>query len=238
VRYDDLHSSYHKRGGTSISATDRWTHCVHKSGEDPLGQGDGPSLLCWAKTITSFSSIVIEYAPAHPNRALVAHTTNNLVLWKMNASMLESCDLVNIHTLKHGTCPPTHSSGSTQIYFFVISAAATQFIENCGILDFNTTFSGDHRPLYIDIGILRLLGYPVKGTMRALERDLQLNDPRLVDAYQASLIQQLINHNVGIRVDALYAVDLSIWFSHHETRFSAIDRDVERAMKCAANCCR
>jgi hypothetical protein len=46
--------------------------------------------------------------------------------------------------------------------------------------------------------------------MRALERDLQLNDPRLVDAYQASLIQQLIKHNVGIQVDDLYAIDPSI----------------------------
>jgi hypothetical protein len=58
--------------------------------------------------------------------------------------------------------------------------------------------------------------------MRALERDLQLNDPRLVDAYQASLIQQLINHNVGIRVDAIYAIDPSIWSIHHETRVNAI----------------
>jgi hypothetical protein len=74
--------------------------------------------------------------------------------------------------------------------------------------------------------------------MRALERDLQLNDPRLVAAYQASPIQQLINHNVGIRVDALYTIYPSIWAGHHETRLNAIDCDVERATKCAANYCR
>jgi hypothetical protein len=32
-------SSYHKRGGTVIFATDRWTHIVHKSGEDSTGAG-------------------------------------------------------------------------------------------------------------------------------------------------------------------------------------------------------
>jgi hypothetical protein len=53
----------------------------------PLGQVDGISLICWAKTITSFLSIVIEYAPAHPDHALVALTTNNLVLWKMSTSL-------------------------------------------------------------------------------------------------------------------------------------------------------
>jgi hypothetical protein len=72
------------------------------------------------------------------------------------------------------------------------------------------------------------------GSILTLERDLQLNDPCLVDTYQASLI----HHNVGIRVDALYAIDPSIWASHHETQFNTIDRDVERAVKCAANCCR
>jgi hypothetical protein len=32
-------SSYHRRGGTAISATNRWTHHVHKSGEDATGAG-------------------------------------------------------------------------------------------------------------------------------------------------------------------------------------------------------
>jgi hypothetical protein len=78
-----------------------------------------------------------------------------------------------------------------------MSAAASEFIFRCGILDFNTLFSSNHLPLYIDIDILCLLGYPVYGTIRALERDLKLNYPRLIDAYQETLIQQLLNHNVG-----------------------------------------
>jgi hypothetical protein len=90
-----------------------------------------------------------------------------------------------------------------------VSSAALSFIFRCGILDFNTLFLSDHSPLYIYIDILRLLGYPVYGTIRALERDLKLDDPHLVNAYQATLIQQLINHNSGPRVDAFYIVDLS-----------------------------
>jgi hypothetical protein len=72
-----------------------------------------------------------------------------------------------------------------------MSAVAAEFIFRCGIFDFNTLFSSNHRPLYIGIDILRLLGYPVYGTIRALERDLKLNNPHLIDAYQETQIHQL-----------------------------------------------
>jgi hypothetical protein len=152
--------------------------------------------------------------------------------------MVDSCDLVNIHKHKHIDTPPTQSSGSTQIDLIFMSAAAAEFIFQCGILDLNTLFASDHRPLYIDIDILRLLGYPVHGTIQALERDLKLNDPRIIDAYRATLIQQLIYHNVGPRVDAFYAFDPSVWVTCHEYHFNSIDCYVERAMHCAANKCR
>jgi hypothetical protein len=35
----EISSTYHKRGGTAISATDRWTHRVHLYGEDTTGAG-------------------------------------------------------------------------------------------------------------------------------------------------------------------------------------------------------
>jgi hypothetical protein len=152
--------------------------------------------------------------------------------------MVDACDLVNIHKHKHVNTPPTQASGSKQIDFIFMSSAAAEFIFRCGILDFNTLLWGDHRPLYIYIDFIRLLGYPVHGKIHVIERGIKLQDPRLIDAYQATLIQQLINHNVGPRVDALYTVNPSVWASHHESRFNAIDRDVERAMHCAANNCR
>jgi hypothetical protein len=86
--------------------------------------------------------------------------------------------------------------------------------------------------------MLRLLGYPVHGTIRAMERNLKLNDPRMIDTYQATLAQQLLNHNVVPRVNALYTVDPYVWASHHESRFNVIDRDVKPTMHCAANNCR
>jgi hypothetical protein len=119
-----------------------------------------------------------------------------------------------------------------------MSSAAADFIFHCDILDFNTLFSCDNNPLYMDIDILFLLGYQMYGTIRALECDFKINDPHLIDAYQATLIQQFSNNNVGRRVDALNIVDPYSWASHHEYYFNVIDRDVERAMHCAAINCR
>jgi hypothetical protein len=81
------------------------------------------------------------------------------------AMLVETCNLVNINKLKHQNILHTQISGSNQIYFIFISAAATEFIFRCGIINLNTLFSSDHFPLYMDIYILRLLGYPVQGTI-------------------------------------------------------------------------
>jgi hypothetical protein len=56
------------------------------------------------------------------------------------ATLVESCNLVNIHKLKHGDVTATHNAGSLQIDFFFLSYAATKFIYKCGILDFNALF--------------------------------------------------------------------------------------------------
>jgi hypothetical protein len=80
------------------------------------------------------------------------------------STLVESCNLVNIHKLKHGDVPVTHNTGSLQIDLGFLSYAATEFIYRCGVLDFNTLFSSDHRVLFLDIDILWLLGYSVQGT--------------------------------------------------------------------------
>jgi hypothetical protein len=41
------------------------------------------------------------------------------------ATLIESCNLVHIHKLKHGDVPATHNAGSLQIDFGFLSYAAT-----------------------------------------------------------------------------------------------------------------
>jgi hypothetical protein len=132
------------------------------------------------------------------------------------ASMVDSCELVNIHKHTHTNTSQTQSSGSTQIDFIFVSAPAAEYIDHCGILDNNTIFSSDDIPLFIDIDILCILGYTGHEKIRALERNLKLNGPRLIDAYQATLIQQLLNKNMRPRVFPLYGVGPLAWAMCYE----------------------
>jgi hypothetical protein len=77
------------------------------------------------------------------------------------SDMLEACDLLNIHTLQHGEAPPTHKQESRQIDGMFISRCLVEHVEACGILPFDTLFSSDHIPLYVDFNVYTLFGYPV-----------------------------------------------------------------------------
>jgi hypothetical protein len=126
------------------------------------------------------------------------------------ATLVESCNLVNIHKIKHGEVPATHNTVSFQIDLAFISYGNIEFISMCGVLKFNTLFSSDHPTIFLDIDILCLIGYPVHDTVMFLERYYKINNPRLIEVYQASLIQQLINHNIASRIDSLYIVETCV----------------------------
>jgi hypothetical protein len=95
--------------------------------------------------------------------------------------MMEACGLVNIHTLQHGAAPATHKEGSQQIDVSLLSRSLVIHVEECGILPFDSVFPSDHRPLYVDFNIATLFGHPAIGTEKADVRDLQLDNPRLID---------------------------------------------------------
>jgi hypothetical protein len=55
-----------------------------------------------------------------------------------------------------------------------------------------------HIPLDVDVDfdMAFLFEYPAIGTEKAALRDLQLDNPRLIDAYESALCKQLDNHNI------------------------------------------
>jgi hypothetical protein len=102
-----------------------------------------------------------------------------------------------------------------------------EHVEACGILPFSKIFASDHRPLYVDFNVFTLFGHPDFGTEKAALRDLQLHNPRLIDAYEESLCQQLVNHNVEFRVTVLFQLKEQQWTNHAEYLFNEIDRDIK-----------
>jgi hypothetical protein len=149
--------------------------------------------------------------------------------------MIEACDLVNVHTLQHGEAPATHKQGSQQIDFNFISRSLVIHVEECGILPFDSMLPSDHIPLYVDFNIATIFGHPVMGTEKADLRDLQLDNPRLIDTYESTLCIQFENHNVELRVATLFATSADIENNSSEAQFNQVDRDITRAMECAVN---
>jgi hypothetical protein len=154
------------------------------------------------------------------------------------ADMIEACNLVNIHMLHHGEAPPTHKHGSRLIDVMFISQRLVENVEACGILPFDKIFVSDHRPLYVDFNVYTLFGNPAFVTEKEALRTLQLHNPRLIDAYEESTCQQLVNHNVEFRVTVLFQLKEQQWTNDAESIFNKIDRDIKRAIQCVANKCR
>jgi hypothetical protein len=75
-------------------------------------------------------------------------------------TMLEACDLVNIHTLQHGEALKTRKQGSQQIDMRFISLSLVEHVKGCGVLPFESMFSSDHRSLYVDFDVATICGHP------------------------------------------------------------------------------
>jgi hypothetical protein len=81
-----------------------------------------------------------------------------------------------------------------------------EHVKACDILSFDSIFASDQLPLYVDFNVIKLLGHAPFGTERAALRDLQVDNPRFINAYEEALCQQLENHNVELRVKLLFQI--------------------------------
>jgi hypothetical protein len=118
-----------------------------------------------------------------------------------------------------------------------VSLSLIVHIKGCGILLFDSMYSSDHIPPYVDFDLATLFRHPAIGTEKAALQDPQLDNPRLIDASEAALCKQFDNHNVNHRVRNLYATDSGKWKNNNEFQFDKIDCDITRAMECAVNKC-
>jgi hypothetical protein len=119
-----------------------------------------------------------------------------------------------------------------------VSRRLVEHVEAYGTPPFDSISASDHRPLFVYFNVFKLFGHRDFGTERAALIDLQLNNPRLIDAYEESLCQQLKNHNIEFIVTLLFQIKEVEWNNIAECLFNNIDQDIKRAMQCAANKCR
>ena len=76
------------------------------------------------------------------------------------AKYLEACDMVDLHTNKHRNLhnpPNTYVRGSKCIDMFTGTLGVAEEVVRAGIEAFYQTFHSDHRGLFLDLNMTRLL---------------------------------------------------------------------------------
>jgi hypothetical protein len=110
---------------------------------------------------------------------------------KLNKWIKEN-ELMDPHTYLHGIDdqPPTYIGGSTRIDYFLVSSDIIQYVAKAGIIPFNGYYESDHRALYIDIDLARLLkGMPHDPISRD-NRAISSKIPWKVERYQQYVFKE------------------------------------------------
>jgi hypothetical protein len=151
-----------------------------------------------------------------------------------------TCGLIDILSIQHSECPfpPTYNRGKKRIDYMLISASLREAVIRSGILPYNSIFSGDHRPCFLDLDADTLFGNSIHPLAPHCQQSLQLSDPRRVNKYKEVLHQQLSYHKVQERCKALQeVVDLNSWTIAHIDQDETLDRTITEAMLYAEASC-
>ena len=96
--------------------------------------------------------------------------------------------------------PPTYQLGSRPIDTILCTAGIE--VRSAGYLPFGTGV-GDHRPLFVDVTISSTLGVNLPPSKKIVARRLKLNDPRVINNYNAKLKNYFSRHSLSFHVKGL-----------------------------------
>jgi hypothetical protein len=151
------------------------------------------------------------------------------------ATYIQNCGLSNIladpHAKSGAEIPNTHSRGSKQIDFVLVTPGIALFIQSIDLLDFDVIFRTDHHTFFIDINMEGFFGSATETLPAQRFRQLQLEDPIVATEYRRILHQQFVHHNVFRQIKEQSESSKSgEWNMVQESKYEALDRDITRAM--------
>jgi hypothetical protein len=109
-------------------------------------------------------------------------------------------------------------------------------IEQARFLDSNV-FGSDHKGMYADLNTQALLGTGRDHLQKPQFRKLQLDDPRISDAYRKILHQQFVQHNMYRRVKCVSDAPKDVWDISCEHKYEGVEIDVSVSMRHAEKPC-
>jgi hypothetical protein len=147
-------------------------------------------------------------------------------------TFMRKCGMLNvIKELNEGTTPNAHNRGSQQIDFILATARLFQDdIEHAGFLD-SSVLGSDHKGMYADRNTHALIGSGRDHLQTPQFLKIQLDDPRISNAYRKILHHQFIQHNVYHRVKSLSDAPKDVWDISCEQKYEGVECDMSAAMK-------
>jgi hypothetical protein len=91
--------------------------------------------------------------------------------------------------------------------------------------------------MHADLSTHALIGTGIDHLQRPQFRKLQLDDPRISDAYRKTLHQQFAQHNVYLRVKCLSDAQKDVWDLSCEHKYVGVECDVSASMRYAEKSC-
>jgi hypothetical protein len=146
-------------------------------------------------------------------------------------SFMQNCGLINILRQVHeGFVPSTHTRGSVQIDFPLITAGLAEHVLDVGLLN-RSVLQIDHSGMFVDLrieGIFRQ--HPDKISPHKF-RNIKLDDPRISEKYRKILHKEFEHHVFYRRVKkiSLRGKD-STWNLEDESIYEKIDDDIYEAI--------
>ena len=151
-----------------------------------------------------------------------------------------------IHAIKHQYAtgsipPPTHKRGSKKIDHILVCAKVVQHTTRCGIKIFGSIIVSDHRALYLDIDMEKLLGGLPEDQSSTPTSKVSGKDPRTVIPFKEALYQYAASHNLiqwALELEPMIEQPTkSIDLTRLGKTMNEIDKDVSRAFTTGAAQC-
>ena len=144
------------------------------------------------------------------------------------------CGLVDIFSIRLGNdiSPSTYQRGKKRLDFILISPSLTEAVIAAGYDPFGYRVVSDHRGYFIDLDANKLCGFTPTKLDPPTNRGFQSTNPQQLRVYLRTKHRYLRDHNWYKRVQELMEKNEP----DHETA-EALDRDLQRSSRCAANAC-
>jgi len=149
------------------------------------------------------------------------------------ATLVATCGLLDPLACHHSSrpFPATYNRGKSRLDYILASTSLMPAVICCGIFPYQSIFCSDHRPCFLDFDSRTLFDDSTKEMAPPCRRQLQLQDPTIVEKYVTTLQEQLNYHKIPEKLRKLQEViDLGQWTEQHKIEYERLDKIITDSM--------